>query len=978
MGWRARNAASGGRKRIPAKRRAASDLPPFDIPDSFYRDNVQFYNMFERPRLPRPLQMDMAFPKVSDLHTLNSPQDRQRLEAYFSEALAVLDVRTHAPGRSGRETLLAWEEQRNTAAWLERQLRDVDDWIDAAWHLTDTLYPAREAEYTYYSRPFWWWNIHKDAKAGEDRYLFGARQQPVADVLGSSSSGLKQAHSLPDLPVKLCEGLARMITRDLHTPASGTFDHKTGKRPINIFSIQGHGGKSVAESYGRFMAWEASADLIQIDAFDISWMVGKYIGQDWLYARGPVSSLGFRAAELSGRLGKFMVTEAKKDDSDDDGQVFHVRNAADLRRLRNEIEDDVSETVSSVRSHGNGVFSDWENLKINKALDAIISEPVRGGVDPVLIQVHDYVEMSMTLEGSAILAKLRNRIDIAWANGKKIAMLGTSSSKTPSEEYQTMIKELAASDIVASRVVAPDSFPEPTHPGETNLFNLELMDQLDENARNVNRMMQAINPEIEDAPQYIWNPYDFQNDYWKNPQHYQPTPWNSPPLPKLQKNFYTSASLPWLECYTVAKALMAEGDLGMSDGGGLRERAEMGPLLQQMGQAQPLVINLGAMGPNPGNGGGPDIQSLFEQLRQNKEDHRQHGQQERRAPDVDLRNANEYEKRIAGGVIQRDSLRTTFADVHVPPETKSSLKLLTSLALVRPDAFSYGILAQDKINGCLLYGPPGTGKTMLAKAVAKDSGANMLEVSGASIHDKWVGESEKLIKAVFSLAKKLSPCVIFIDEGDAILGKRSTDSSRGSHRETLNQFLKEWDGMEETNAFIMVATNRPFDLDEAVLRRLPRKLLVDLPLRDDRAAILKLLLRDEQVAPDVDLEDFANRTPFYSGSDLKNLCVSAAMTAVEEENAAQEAHTGSDPYEFPEKRTLQKAHFEKSLKEIPASISEDMATLKLIKKFDSEYGKGRKGGAKKMMGFGNAKPTKTVDVDAAARIRSGDQPETGP
>lgn len=960
MGWRARNAASGGRRRIQAKRRAASDLPPFDIPDYFYKDNVQFFDEYEPPKLPRPLSKDLEFPKVSQLHLSENSQDRQRLEAYFSEALAVIEM--------GRQL-----NENSPIAVLEREAEAMDWWIDAAWHLTDTLYPAREAEYTYHTRPFWWWNIHKDTRSLEDRYPFGARQESLADVFTGSHKGFNHAHALPDLPVKLSDGLAKMVERDLTTPAPDTFDPKTGKRPINIFSIQGHGGKSIAESFGRFVAAQASADVIQIDAFDISWMIGRYIGQDWLYARGPVSNLGFRAAELSGRLGKFMVTETKREDSEDDGQVFQVRNASDLRRLRNEIEDDVSEALPSVRSHGSGVFSDWENLKINKALDAIISEPVRGGVQPVLIHVHDYIEMSMTLEGSAILAKLRNRIDTAWANGKEIAMLGTSSSKSPTEEYQNMLKEHAASDIVASRVVAPDSFPEPTHPGRPNRFSLELMDQLEENARNINRMVQTIDPQMEDMPDYLWDPCDNSGDYWKNPHYYQPSQWNSPP--SLQRNFYTSATLPWSECYTVAKSWLAEGKPWMQDGEGLRERAEMGPLLQNSGQAQPLVINLGSMGPHPGSGGPPDIQSFFEQFRQNKEEPRP---QERRVPDVDLRNANEYEKRIAGGVIQRDSLRTTFADVHVPPETKSSLKLLTSLALVRPDAFSYGILAQDKINGCLLYGPPGTGKTMLAKAVAKDSGANMLEVSGASIHDKWVGESEKLIKAVFSLAKKLSPCVIFIDEGDAILGKRSTDSSRGSHRETLNQFLKEWDGMEETNAFIMVATNRPFDLDEAVLRRLPRKLLVDLPLRDDRAAILKLLLRDEQVAPDVDLEDFATRTPFYSGSDLKNLCVSAAMTAVEDENAAQAAHTGPDPYEFPEKRTLQKAHFEKGLKEIPASISEDMATLKMIKKFDSEYGKGRKGGAKKTMGFGNAKPNKAVDVDAAARIRSGDQPEASP
>src|SRR5579862_9450037 len=88
---------------------------------------------------------------------------------------------------------------------------------------------------------------------------------------------------------------------------------------------------------------------------------------------------------------------------------------------------------------------------------------------------------------------------------------------------------------------------------------------------------------------------------------------------------------------------------------------------------------------------------------------------------------------------------------------------------------------------------------------------------------------EKNVKAIFTLAKKLSPCVVFIDEADAIFGSRSSHANRTSHRELINMFLQQWDGMNDLSAFIMVATNRPFDLDDAVLRRLPRRLLVDLP-----------------------------------------------------------------------------------------------------------------------------------------------------
>lgn len=258
---------------------------------------------------------------------------------------------------------------------------------------------------------------------------------------------------------------------------------------------------------------------------------------------------------------------------------------------------------------------------------------------------------------------------------------------------------------------------------------------------------------------------------------------------------------------------------------------------------------------------------------------------------------------------------------------------------------------------------------MLAKAVAKESGANMLEISGASINDKWVGESEKLIRAVFTLAKRLSPCVVFIDEADSLLANRSMLSNRASHREHINQFLKEWDGMEETSAFIMVATNRPFDLDDAVLRRLPRKILVDLPTKDDRAAILRLLLRDETLDSSVSLEEYAKRSSFYSGSDLKNVCVAAAMAAVEEENEAAAARQSGqeEPVAYPVRRTLRAHHFEKALKQIPASISEDMVSLKLIRKFDEEYGR-RPRGAKKTLGFG-VLDEKSYASEDNARIR---------
>ncbi|KAI4149652.1 MAG: hypothetical protein LQ340_004515 [Diploschistes diacapsis] len=332
-----------------------------------------------------------------------------------------------------------------------------------------------------------------------------------------------------------------------------------------------------------------------------------------------------------------------------------------------------------------------------------------------------------------------------------------------------------------------------------------------------------------------------------------------------------------------------------------------------------------------------------------------------------------HERKLLSGVIDSSAINTTFADVQAPAPIIEALKTLTSLSLIRPDAFTYGVLATDKIPGLLLYGPPGTGKTLLAKAVAKESGATVLEVSGSDIYDMYVGEGEKNVRALFTLARKLSPCVVFIDEADAMFGSRNTSGNRTSHRELINQFLREWDGMASAraSAFIMVATNRPFDLDDAVLRRLPRRLMVDLPTWKDREAILKIHLKDEALDPSVSVSELANKTPFYSGSDLKNLCVAAALACVKAENDAvaqairDAGSASSGPHAFPAKRTLTGTHFDKALSEISASVSEDMSSLAAIRKFDEKYGdrRGRKKG--RGMGFGN----KDAEKEAVERDR---------
>ncbi|RHZ56087.1 hypothetical protein Glove_406g51 [Diversispora epigaea] len=329
---------------------------------------------------------------------------------------------------------------------------------------------------------------------------------------------------------------------------------------------------------------------------------------------------------------------------------------------------------------------------------------------------------------------------------------------------------------------------------------------------------------------------------------------------------------------------------------------------------------------------------------------------------------DKYEKKLLGCVVDPENIHVGFTDIHVAQSTVQTLQTLITLPLMRPQSFSYGVLRKHFISGVLLFGPPGTGKTMLAKAVAKESGSTVIEIKSSDVYDMYVGEGEKNVRAIFSLARKLSPCVIFLDELDAIFGSRRSDIHNGAHREIINQFMAEWDGLTSKNegVLIMGATNRPFDLDDAILRRMPRRILVDLPNEKDREQILHLHLRDEKLEPVINLSEVAKITKLYSGSDLKNLCISAALAAVREDAEKETANDGGKstiakiivknnvdkPDKLPLVRVLKKHHFELALKQVTPSCSEDMTSLTELRKWDGTYGDGAWTRKKRVKGIG--------------------------
>ena len=231
--------------------------------------------------------------------------------------------------------------------------------------------------------------------------------------------------------------------------------------------------------------------------------------------------------------------------------------------------------------------------------------------------------------------------------------------------------------------------------------------------------------------------------------------------------------------------------------------------------------------------------------------------------------------------VERD-VKVTFEDVAGVDEAKDELREIVAFL---KDPASYGRLGARMPKGVLLVGPPGTGKTLLARAVAGEAAVPFFSISGSEFVEMFVGVGAARVRDLFEQARAHAPCIIFIDELDALGRARGALPGIGGHDEkeqTLNQLLVELDGFDPSSGVvILAATNRPEILDPALLRagRFDRHVLVDRPDKRGRVAILKVHLRRVKLAPDVDPEQIAALTPGFTGADLANLVNEAALVA---------------------------------------------------------------------------------------------------
>ena len=274
----------------------------------------------------------------------------------------------------------------------------------------------------------------------------------------------------------------------------------------------------------------------------------------------------------------------------------------------------------------------------------------------------------------------------------------------------------------------------------------------------------------------------------------------------------------------------------------------------------------------------------------------------------------------------------SWKDVAGLHNVKQALREAIVLPIVQPGIFKG---ARKPWTGILLFGPPGCGKTLMAKAAANECQATFYSADSASLVSKWLGESEKLIKTLFELARKTNPSLIFIDEVDSLTTTRGGSGNEGGgERRLKTQLMQEMQGVKsggDERILVLGATNRPWDLDPAFLRRFEKKIYITLPDLESRNAILQIHSKGIEIAEDVDFDELARLTVGYSGSDISLVCREAIMIPVREldiEGIMEQEQVDIRPVE-------RKDYLDALAVQKPVSTAKD---LKRFKEWSDEFG----------------------------------------
>lgn len=289
-------------------------------------------------------------------------------------------------------------------------------------------------------------------------------------------------------------------------------------------------------------------------------------------------------------------------------------------------------------------------------------------------------------------------------------------------------------------------------------------------------------------------------------------------------------------------------------------------------------------------------------------------------------------ERILNEVVHQKA-DTKWDDIAGLDNVKQAINEIVVYPMQNPQLFQ-GLLAPAK--GLLLFGPPGTGKTLIGKCIASESGATFFAISASSLTSKWVGEGEKMVRALFAVARCMQPSVVFIDEIDSLLTQRS-DGEHDSSRKMKTEFLVQFDGVStgsDDQLLVIGATNRPHELDEAARRRFTKRLYIPLPEDQARRQIvMTMMAKGKSDLSDFCIDTIVDKTAGFSGADMSTLCKEAALCAV---RALIRARGGAKNLGNDDLSPITLKDFEDALKFVKSSVG--ASDLVIYEDWDRQYG----------------------------------------